>query len=48
VHPKPLEATPTNSPETKTRGRVVESGPPGQLFEAASSARLQGFISRVL
>jgi polar amino acid transport system ATP-binding protein len=30
------------------RGRVVESGPPGQLFEAASSARLQGFLSQVL
>jgi polar amino acid transport system ATP-binding protein len=29
-------------------GRVVESGPPEQLFEAASSPRLQGFLSQVL
>lgn len=30
------------------RGRVVESGPPEQLFEAASSRRLQEFLSQVL
>jgi polar amino acid transport system ATP-binding protein len=30
------------------RGRVVESGPPEQLFEAASSPRLQQFLSQVL
>ena len=29
-------------------GRVVESGPPEQLFEAASSRRLQEFLSQVL
>jgi polar amino acid transport system ATP-binding protein len=29
-------------------GRVVESGPPEQLFEAASSRRLQKFLSQVL
>ena len=29
-------------------GQVVESGPPGQLFEAASSRRLQEFLSQVL
>jgi len=30
------------------RGRVVESGPPEQVFEAASSPRLQWFLSQVL
>jgi polar amino acid transport system ATP-binding protein len=30
------------------RGQVIESGPPGQLFEAATSLRLQGFLSQVL
>jgi len=29
-------------------GRVVESGPPEQLFEAAASRRLQQFLSQVL
>jgi polar amino acid transport system ATP-binding protein len=29
-------------------GRVVESGPPEQLFEAATSPRLQRFLSQVL
>jgi polar amino acid transport system ATP-binding protein len=29
-------------------GQVVESGPPEQLFEAASSRRLQDFLSQVL
>ena len=29
-------------------GQVVESGPPEQLFEAASSRRLQEFLSQVL
>jgi len=29
-------------------GRVVESGVPEQLFEAASSRRLQEFLSQVL
>jgi polar amino acid transport system ATP-binding protein len=29
-------------------GRVVESGPPEQIFEAASSRRLQEFLSQVL
>jgi polar amino acid transport system ATP-binding protein len=29
-------------------GRVVESGPPEQVFEAASSPRLQRFLSQVL
>ncbi|MGZ4553741.1 MAG: amino acid ABC transporter ATP-binding protein [Mycobacteriaceae bacterium] len=29
-------------------GRVVESGPPEQLFEAAASRRLQEFLSQVL
>lgn len=30
------------------RGRVVEAGPPKQLFEAASSRRLQEFLLQVL
>jgi len=30
------------------RGQIVESGPPEQLFEAASSRRLQDFLSQVL
>jgi polar amino acid transport system ATP-binding protein len=30
------------------RGKVVESGPPQQLFEAASTDRLQRFLSQVL
>jgi polar amino acid transport system ATP-binding protein len=30
------------------RGQIVESGPPEQLFEAASSRRLQQFLSQVL
>jgi polar amino acid transport system ATP-binding protein len=30
------------------RGQVVESGPPEQLFQAASSRRLQEFLSQVL
>jgi polar amino acid transport system ATP-binding protein len=29
-------------------GQIVESGPPEQLFEAASSRRLQDFLSQVL
>ena len=29
-------------------GRIVESGPPEQLFEAATSPRLQRFLSQVL
>jgi polar amino acid transport system ATP-binding protein len=29
-------------------GQVLESGPPEQLFEAASSRRLQEFLSQVL
>ena len=29
-------------------GRIVESGPPEQLFEAATSPRLQQFLSQVL
>jgi polar amino acid transport system ATP-binding protein len=29
-------------------GRIVESGPPQQLFEAATSPRLQQFLSQVL
>jgi polar amino acid transport system ATP-binding protein len=30
------------------RGQVVESGPPQQIFEAASTERLQRFLSQVL
>jgi polar amino acid transport system ATP-binding protein len=30
------------------RGRVVESGPPEQIFEAAQTERLQRFLSQVL
>ena len=29
-------------------GQVIESGPPEQLFEAATSRRLQEFLSQVL
>ncbi len=29
-------------------GQVLQSGPPEQLFEAASSRRLQDFLSQVL
>ena len=30
------------------RGKVVEAGPPEQLFEAAATERLQKFLSQVL
>jgi polar amino acid transport system ATP-binding protein len=29
-------------------GQIIESGPPAQLFEAATSRRLQEFLSQVL
>jgi len=29
-------------------GRIVESGPPAQVFEAPESPRLQRFLSQVL
>jgi polar amino acid transport system ATP-binding protein len=29
-------------------GQVVESGPPGQIFEAAETDRLKRFLSQVL
>jgi polar amino acid transport system ATP-binding protein len=29
-------------------GQVVETGPPGQIFEAAGTERLQKFLSQIL